>query len=435
MKLMSVHGLRRNQEQQKAAKENNNPMSEVSDITTRRQNKMSIQKGQILISRGSWALRWWESSTDATGKKTRKRVFKTLGPVLSQHRQNTKRIPEDIQALADGFLKPLNTGTVTSVRGTIGQLVDDYLKFRQWKISTLESYENLWKRYLKNRISNKPLTGFMTVDAYKLFHEIHRNNKHLSRQTMAHIRFFLSGVFKHAINNGLYIGTNPAMADLPEGLKGKGNTRAYTAQEILFLLPLLTSPLAQAVIALGFGSGMRKGELAGVKWEDYEHNDKGAVIHVRRSIWRGQVFTPKTEHSADDVHIGPEIVAYIEAYRKFCSGVSKGFMFGYDSEHPINLDSFARWQLKPLMKTAGMEWKGWHGLRRGAATYLAKTIGTGGAEAAALVLRHTDTSTTEDHYIKNTKQERQALEAAKKDQVTRNRRTAGAVLGSSLRVN
>ena len=317
---------------------------------------------------------------------------------------------------------------------TIKELVKEYFDNKQFKPSTRYGYELIWKRYLQQRLSGVIVRDFKRADGFKLWKQIHSANPHLSKRTMQHVRFFVSGLFEFAKNVGYYTWPeNPASADLPDGLTIGKETQAYSTDEVSRLLAILTSPRDQAIIALAYVGGLRMGELEGVRWEDYERTDTGAVIHIRRSIWHRKLTTPKTISSADDVFIGPEVVTYIEAHRQFCKGVNSGYMFGLSHDRPVNLESLARNTLKPLMDTASIPWKGWHGFRRAAATHLARTMNGKGAEAASLVLRHSGTAVTEAHYIKTSKQENRARQARKEMDVAEQRQDAAAILGQNLK--
>jgi integrase len=318
---------------------------------------MREQKGSIVIHRGSWILRWREYSEDGQGNRIAKRRFRVLGEVEAGHRRNLKRIPKNIQDEAANILEPLNEKTTTSISGTIGELKKEYLKTKLLKPSTLQAYKNYWNRFLEKRIGHLAISGFRRVDAFALWKQIHDANPHLSRATMNKIRFIVSGLFEFAKNTGRYFGENPALADLPEGLPGKKETGAYNIEEVNTMLSVLDSPLARAIVALAFASGLRKGEIAGLDWRDYQPTTEGgittgATLHVRRSVWQGHVTTPKTESSADVVEIGPSAVEYLEGFRERVGKPAEGYMFGYDAKHPINLSSFARWAIRPVLKTA-----------------------------------------------------------------------------------
>jgi integrase len=425
---------------------------------------MKQQKGCVSIDRNNWVCRWRENISDGNGT-VRKLRFKVLGEVTAEHRRNKDRktqklrVPDDIQKLADQLTNAANTSKV-SVLTTIGQFVDDvYLpeKKEALKPGSYEAVVQRWNRHLKARISSCVMRDYERKDAALLWREIQRDFPHLSSQTFRHIRFTVSGIFETAKDKGLYYGENPASASLPANLPGRreDKTQAYSVTEVNRLLSLFTSPLTQAMIALAFGSGLRKGEIAGLDWRDYERTEDGATIRVRRSVYRGHLTTPKTESSADMVHIGPEVVEYIEAFRQFLGGVNEGFLFPGEAGRPINLESFWRWKINPLLSRCGVchkqksahvkadheykrdesmpVWKGWHGFRRGNATFLAKQLGGDGLRAASLMLRHSDQGVTQDSYVNNTRQERRAMQATKVVEISETRKRAAAAVGAGLK--
>lgn len=420
------------------------------------------QRGQILIHRGSWAIRWREYTPDETGNIKPKRCFRKLGCAQASDRRAFEKrgtVPIGIQDEANKILEPLNSGNTDTIKGTIEDLVGKYFKQATFKTSTLRAYKNIWNRYLLNRIGDKAVSAFKRVDAYHLWQDVHEANEchTLSRATMAKMRFMLSGVFEWAKDTGVYTHPeNPASANLPKNLPGKKETLAYEAEEVKRLLMLLAdSPMGQAIISLAWSSGVRKGELIGLKWEDIEFTNAGATIHIRRSVWNREATTPKTEKSADDVFIGAEAVEFLEAFRQSRKGIDEGYVFGYSHDQPIDLRSFARWQIEPLVNrcvecgktksrhnaetgheykrnAALPRWLGWNAFRRGAATHVARNFSGDGVTAASLVLRHTDSQTTQNHYIKTTKQERRVHEAAKVAHVAQQRQIAASVLGAGI---
>jgi integrase len=401
--------------------------------------KVKEQKGCIYVARGNWAIRWRETVSSATGIEKRKVCFKVLGPVTAEHERNKDRstgklrVPREIRLEAERVMQPVNSGQAVSVLMAIGELVERHYfpeAFSYLKPSTQKGYRDIWKLHLRDRVGETVTRDFQRADAFMLWKQITKSNPSLTKRTMQHVRFFLSGVFEFAKNRGWYAGENPCNADLPEGLPKGKETGFYSVEDVGKMLTLLANIQAQAVVALAFGSGLRKGEIAGLRWEDYESMETGAVIHVRRSVWNGKSDTTKNESSAADANLDAAFCQYIEAYRAFCGGVTEGFMFGYSAEHPVNMDSFAKWKIKPVLKAAGIEWKGWHAFRRGNATFLAKYQG---AEVAAVMLRHSSVATTQAHYIKDTAQDRRAALAKKAEQIEGQRQAAAESLGDGLK--
>jgi hypothetical protein len=119
---------------------------------------------------------------------------------------------------------------------------------------------------------------------------------------------------------------------------------------------------------------------------------------------------------------------------------------------PINLDSFARWQLRPVLNhcvvcekhpvihrkqthkferdTSLPPFKGWHAFRRGNATLLASEKNL---EAAVLMLRHAATAVTDRHYNLNTKQDKRATAAKEHQGREQRKEEAAGTLGAAFR--
>ena len=111
---------------------------------------------------------------------------------------------------------------------------------------------------------------------------------------MGHLKHFLSGVFRYAARTGVLNRPNPVRdVSIPE-CRPRGDTHAYTLNEVDRMLAVLPEP-ARALVATAAYSGLRKGELRGLRVEDYE----GEVLHVRRSVWRTHVGSRRGSTAAE----------------------------------------------------------------------------------------------------------------------------------------
>jgi integrase len=61
--------------------------------------------------------------------------------------------------------------------------------------------------------------------------------------------------------------------------------------------------LARHIVEFALGTAMRRGEIIGIRWKDVEMLDRR--VHVRETIVRGQVVTPKSRTSRRTMEIGP----------------------------------------------------------------------------------------------------------------------------------
>jgi hypothetical protein len=109
-------------------------------------------------------------------------------------------------------LEPINLAKKTSESTmTAVQFAEDrYLPFVQehTRISTFHGYRNMGKRCLEPRCQIM-LRDFRTVDGEKLLEAIAKEHRPTST-TLAHIKVFLSGIFRFAKRQGLTNSENPS---------------------------------------------------------------------------------------------------------------------------------------------------------------------------------------------------------------------------------
>ena len=75
-------------------------------------------------------------------------------------------------------------------------------------------------------------------------------------------------------------------------------TYAYSLEEITQMLNVLPEPAATIVAVAAF-TGVRKGELRGFLWKNYD----GEQVLITQSFWRGHLLEPKTRQSRSPVPV------------------------------------------------------------------------------------------------------------------------------------
>ncbi len=109
--------------------------------------------------------------------------------------------------------------------------------------------------YLKPRC-NITLREFRTVDGERILGSIAKEHK-LTSTTLAHIKAFLSGMFRFGKRQGVVNSENPIRdVVLPKG-KSAGETHAYSLKEITQMLNVLPEP-ASTIVAVAAFTGVRK---------------------------------------------------------------------------------------------------------------------------------------------------------------------------------
>jgi integrase len=186
---------------------------------------------------------------------------------------------------------------------------------------------------------------------------------------------------------------------IPHGTEPQ-DTYAYSLEEITAMLAVLSGTARVLVATAGF-TGLRRSEIRGLSWQDYEpaSNGRFGEIHVERSVWGTQVQPTKTRRSRAAVPVIPALEKILADFRKERGNPQVGFIFeGARNRKPLDLDTFAKCYIEPVLSAQGQQWRWWHPFRRGLATNLHrlgvddKTIQT--------ILRHSSVQTTREIYIK-----------------------------------
>jgi len=392
----------------------------LAEFSTRSQQRRE-QKGHIYRRGESWFVRYYDDLLQPDGSVKRTQVSKKL-EVSYCDEYRTKK---SVRPFAAKVLAPINQGIVT-VQSTMR--IADFIEKEHLprikehrRASTLKGYRDVWRLHLKGRIGAKMLREFRTVDGERLLADIARQDleprtkKPLSKNSLARIKSFLSGVFKQAKRLGILDGINPMMdVSTPEGTRSR-DTFAYALAEVKKIRDAIPEP-ARTVVLLAALSGLRKGEIAGLRWEDYT----GRELRVSRSIWNGTINEPKTKASGAAVPVMRQLADALDAHREKMGKLAVGFIFQGGTGQPLNLDNLARRVIQPAIEKCGIckllkeehktdghlfeqdrnfpVWRGWHAFRRGLATNL-HAFGIPDKEIQA-ILRHSNIAVTQSCYIK-----------------------------------
>jgi integrase len=256
------------------------------------------------------------------------------------------------------------------------------------KPSTIHGYKQVWNQHLKSHFGTLNLSDYKTHMMSMFLTPLALT---LRPRTLNAIKWLASAIFVHAVASG-NCETNPIRdAKVLGKTLGHGDTKSYTLEEMENVVTALVDRVdAQLVMALSFFAGMRKGEIQGLQWSDVDDDH----IHVRRAFSRGVVGPPKSKKSVRAIPLIQPVRGLLMLWRgKAGDGV---WVFTNTEGNALHMDMFANTTIKPALKKAGIEWKGFHAGRRGLGSEL-RSI-TGNSTAARDVLGHTTTRVTEEHY-------------------------------------
>ena len=106
------------------------------------------------------------------------------------------------------------------------------------------------------------------------------------------------------------------------------------------MLDAVPEPAATMLAAAAF-TGVRRGELRGMFWENY----KDGEFLIARSIWNGINTNPKSKKSRAPVPIIPQLAAKLSAHRNAQHNPISGPVFRNSAGKPVDPDSILRRQI------------------------------------------------------------------------------------------
>ena len=367
------------------------------------------QQGHIYKKQGHWYVRFRQLERQPDGQIQRVQRAKRLAPVCPDYR--TKKSVEPLRdslfeeiKLNSREYNPQSTMTISEFVDGSGDCDGVFFKNceTQVKPSVLAPYQCNWRKHLKPLCGNIRLRDFRTCDGQRIISEL--AGRDLGRNTVKRLRNLLSGIFSEAIRQGTLNGTNPIReVRIPSNqLRAPEQTYAYSIDEIRKMLMVFEDPIRTVIAVFAF-TGMRKGEVEALSWEQW----RDGAIWVEQSAWRGQFTEPKSEKSKAPVPVIGPLARFLEAYK---NGREYGLVFRSAKGTPQNLDNVAKRIIRPRLDEVNsklheanpeaekIEWHGWHAFRRGLATNL-KQIGVDDKTIQA-ILRHADYTTTMNSYVK-----------------------------------
>lgn len=111
------------------------------------------------------------------------------------------------------------------------------------------------------------------------------------------------------------------------------------------MLSVMPEPAA-TIFAVAAFTGLRRGEIQGLRREDYGDGQ----IRVSRAVWEGHVNDPKTGRSKGAVPVIKHVAERLEFQRMRCGVSQNGPMFRNLSSKPVCLNNALGRQILPALK-------------------------------------------------------------------------------------
>ena len=293
-------------------------------------------------------------------------------------------------------------------RMTLGEWLDKWLdEYMIFTVreSTLDSYRCLTENQVKRFIGEKQLSSLTTAELQKFYIKIKNEGRvkptregsyELADSMVRKIHMMLHEALDTAVSERLIaknptIGTTIPKNNYPEK-QVLGNEQLET-----FLEAIKHEEYWCDFFYVEVMTGLRRGEICGLKWSDIDFEDKKLRIERSVAVKKGggvSIGETKTQTGTRNIFMPPSVAQVLQK-RKQTAITEWVFPAFLNPEQPIHPAAAYR-KLKVILKHAELPMLRFHDLRHTFATHAMK----GGVDAKTLsgILGHTNASFTLDTY-------------------------------------
>jgi integrase len=254
----------------------------------------------------SWEIKFDLGRDPVTGKReTRYHSFK-----------GTKR---EAQAELTRLTSEALRGTYIDVTAeTVGGFLDRW--DRDWASThvspkTVERYRGIIGKQITPYIGNRAIQKLRAVDLSELYAKLLREDG-LAPRTVGHVHRLLHRALGHAATWGV-VQQNVASLVSPPRVAST-EIEIIREDDIRVVLQKLRGRSMYMIATLGLATGMRRGELLALRWQDVDLD--GGKLRVEQSVEQTKAGlrykSPKTKHGRRTITIPPSIVAELRMHWK-----------------------------------------------------------------------------------------------------------------------
>jgi integrase len=233
---------------------------------------------------------------------------------------------------------------------------------RKWKSSTAENNQQRIRTHLVAAFKERELSSIKREELQDL---LDVKGPKLSFSVVDHLRWDLRQIFNMAIAEG-FVRLNPAALLFTPKEAKRPKHPTMTVEQIRTAFGVL-AVRERAIFKLAIISGMRPGEIFGLKWGRIVD----AAAEVTQRVYRNRVDTPKTHNSIRHAALAEGVAADIEEWRTMCqrSGADD-FVFASERGTALSKDNVWRRNMLPALAKVGLGWANFQVARRSHATLM-----------------------------------------------------------------
>lgn len=271
--------------------------------------------------------------------------------------------------------KGLHTLAPGADRFTVASYLETWLGWKKPSLapSSLVSYESVIRVHINPALGSVKLQKLRPIDL-KLFYA------DLPSDSIALV--IHNGVLHPALEEAVtleLLPSSPAGSVRPVRGVATEKRRFATPAEITRVFAAADQTEFGAMVRLAVFTGLRRGELLGLKWDDISEGQLTVSRQGVRAPGKGAAMvlkTPKTKASSRSLSIGPDAVALLRAQKKLQAEAKMAERLDYRDRSLVIADEFggivsttalrATW--RQIVREAGVSWLHFHDLRHCYAT-------------------------------------------------------------------
>jgi integrase len=242
--------------------------------------------------------------------------------------------------------------------------------------TTYERYEQISRIHIVPMLGGVKLKALSPTHVRGLYKE---KLSSLSPRTVQYIHVTLHKALKQAVSDGL-IPRNATEGVKPPQVH-RDEIRPLSPDQVKMLLDAASGDRLEALYVLAIHTGLRQGELLGLKWDDIDL--EAGALQVRRALTTAKggprLAAPKTKGSRRRVSLTRAAAEALKGHlkrqlaeidRAGSLWQENGLVFASETGAPLDRRDLTSRRFKPLLKRAGLPHFRFHDLRHTCATLL-----------------------------------------------------------------
>jgi integrase len=357
--------------------------------------RKSYQRGwvQLRSKRGGnvWVIRYRvRDSKSKTGWKEKTESV----PEARNERQARKVLDERIREVNSSNNSPRPLGY--TFEGFVSKLWPSYLANKNYKPSTLYSYNSLIENFILPKLGKMPLDDIRPEDLTVFFNGLRA--KKVSGKYLVNVYCLVKMMFDLAVEYDL-IDTSPVRRKLHRPQWERREKPALSAEEVRKIIENIPDDYRTLFVTVAV-TGLRLGELLALRWSNLSIELQ--QLSVTHNLWRGQLVSPKTKASIKSIRIPSVLVEMLEEHYTRSRWIAPDdFVFCREDGSPLDPDTLRKRVLYPAISAAKIERvsraHGFHLFRHSAGSIIHAQ--TRDLKMAQQLLRHSRIDTTADVYV------------------------------------